>query len=311
MTERLLAPVDAAAAWLTRPVPIARIAWLRAILYAFIWVDVLLTTAWVGQHDTAPGSFYQPLLIGRILHLPTPGFGFVRTVEVLLLACAAVAATGRLPRVAGAAVFLLYGEWMVVAMSYGKVDHDRFAFLVALAVLPLVGRARFTDRRPSEAAGFAVRATMLAVVATYFLSVVAKARFGPGLWNWVNSAVFVRAISRRSTGLSNLLLPHPQLLVVAQYGLVTMEILSPLLLVLRRRALYLGIVAYVLFHVTTYLMIRIIFLPHLMCFLAFLPLERLVPAREWGQAAPGRSDGGSAQAAVPPGSRDRLAETQA
>jgi hypothetical protein len=49
-----------------------------------------------------------------------------------------VGATGRAPRLLGWTIFVLYFEWMIIAMSYGKVDHDRFAFLVALAVLPTV-----------------------------------------------------------------------------------------------------------------------------------------------------------------------------
>ena len=56
------------------------------------------------------------------------------------------------------------GWWMLVAMSYGKVDHDRFAFLVALAVLPTVRRARHGDRSLNESAGWAIRVTQIAVI---------------------------------------------------------------------------------------------------------------------------------------------------
>ena len=73
-------------------------------------------------------------------------------------------------QLAGAAVALLYLQWMIIAFSYGKVDHDRFAFLVALFALATVGRARYGDRTRSEAAGWALRVTQLAVVATYFIT---------------------------------------------------------------------------------------------------------------------------------------------
>ena len=72
-------------------------------------------------------------------------------------------------------MFALYFEWMIIAMSYGKVDHDRFGLLVALAVLPTAGRARHGDPTLSERGGWALRMTQLAVVATYFLSVLGQA----------------------------------------------------------------------------------------------------------------------------------------
>lgn len=301
-------------AWLHRPVALARIAWLRTLLYLFVPLDLLVTTPWVAAHDTAPASLYAPLFVGRVLQHPAPTTLLVDVVQVLLLVAALVAATGRAPRLLGSAVAVLYFEWMLIAMSYGKVDHDRFAFLVALAVLPTVGAARHRDRMPSEAAGFAVRCITVAVVATYVLSVAAKHRFGGGLANWLESAVFVRAVLRRGTPLGDLLLEAPWLLHVGQYALVVMEFGAPVLLVLTGRRLYLTLGAYLAFHLGTYAAIAIVFLPHVMCLAAFLPLERLLAEGPAGPAqadwdAPGRSAGGSAHAAVPPGRRWRLSAT--
>ena len=53
---------------------------------------------------------------------------------VLLVAGAGRGHAAGRRRLLGWTVFLLYLEWMIIAMSYGKVDHDRFALLVALAV---------------------------------------------------------------------------------------------------------------------------------------------------------------------------------
>ncbi len=92
-------------------------------------------------------------------------------------------------------------------MSYGKVDHDRFAFLVALFVLPSVGRAPLRSRERTEAAGWALTMVALAVVATYALAAVAKIRFGG--WDWVDGATLTRAVLRRSTPLSEPLLDVP------------------------------------------------------------------------------------------------------
>jgi hypothetical protein len=258
--------------WLFDPMPRGRVAVLRTIVYAFIFVDVLLTTSWVANHGRVPGELYQPLFIGRVLPLPTPGPVLVTVVEATLLVCAAIAATGRLPRAAGAAVFFLYCEWMVIAMSYGKVDHDRVAFLVALAVLPTVGRARWGDQSRDEAAGWAIRAIQVAVVLTYFLSTFAKLRFG-GI-EWLDGATLLRAVLRRGTSLADPLVDYPWILHAAQYALVAFELSTPLLLVGGRTSRIMLALA-VAFHLVTYATIGIIFLPHVVCLLSFLPLERL------------------------------------
>ena len=270
--------------WLYAPAPLARVAVLRVVTLLFIPVDVLLTTTWVRGHAQVPGELYVPLRLGRLLPLPTPG-PWVEVLQVVLIAAALLAALlavrDRLPRLAGWVVAGLYLEWMVVAMSYGKVDHDRFAFLVALFVLPSVGRAGLRSRERSEAAGWALSMIAVAVVATYVLAAVAKLRFG-GL-DWVNGATLTRAILRRSTPLSEPLLDLPAVLHAAQYGIMAMELLvAPLLLVRWRdeRRTWALAVGFLGFHLLTFALITIIFLPHCVALLALLPLERLVRTPE-------------------------------
>jgi hypothetical protein len=279
-----VAAVTAATIWLFGPLPRARVAVLRLVVYPFVFVDVLLTTNWVALHRHVPGDLYQPLLVGRLLPLPTPTARMVVALEVALLLAAAVAATGRLPRVAGAAVFLLYLQWMVVAMSYGKVDHDRFAFLVALAVLPTVGRARIDDDTADDGTGWAIRCIQVAVMLTYFLAAFAKLRFG-GL-EWVNSATLVRAVARRGTVLGDPLLDYPWVLQATQWLLLAFELAAPLLLLRSRvgRAMWAGAVA---LHAVTFATITIVFLPHVVCLLSFLPLERAARLRGRRRATSG------------------------
>lgn len=274
--------------WLFRPAPVARIGWLRLLAYVFVPVDMLLTTPWVADHAQVPGSLYVPLRIGRLLSLPTPGT-WVLVLQWLLVAaslgCAVAAARDRPARLGGALVAAGYLEWMVVAMSYGKVDHDRVAFLVLLCVLPTVGRAPLRDRSVSEDAGWAVQLVSLAVVATYTLSALAKLRFG-GL-DWVDGATITRAVVRRPTALSRPLLAVPWTLHAFQYVLLVVELaVAPLLLVRWRRpevtwALVAGFLG---FHLMTFSMLTIIFLPHCLAMLALLPLERLPDLRR--QAVP-------------------------
>ena len=260
--------------WWFSPMPRARVAWLRTAVYAFVWLDVLVMRPWVRQHGDVPGAFYRPLAIGDLLHLPTPTHRLATVVMVLLLAFSAIGAVGRLPRLAGTAVFLLYLEWMVIAFSYGKVDHDRFGFLVALAVLPTVGLARHRDNTPDERAGWAVRCIQVAVVCTYFLAVIAKHRFGGGIFTWLDGTTLLRAVVRRGTFIADPLTDWPWVLHLTQYLLVGMELASPLLLVPGRVGRFM-LYAFVGFHAATYACLTIAFWPHLVCLLAFLPLERL------------------------------------
>jgi len=260
--------------WWFRPVPLAWIAVFRVIAYLFIPVDVLLTTAWVRAHADVPTQWYAPLLIGRLLHLPTPTHAVVLTVQWALVLAALAAATGRAPRLLGIAVFLLYAEWMVIAMSYGKVDHDRIAFLVALAVLPTIGRARFRDRRSSEAAGFAMAAVLVAVMLTYFFAAWAKVRFGG--WNWPTGSTLTWAVLRRGTDLSRWTLDVPWLLPAAQWAMIAFEFAAPLILLVRSDRARVGLVLFLLgFHVMVYAGVTIIFLPHCIAILSILPWERL------------------------------------
>ncbi len=260
--------------WWFAPVPLARVAVFRVLAYLFIPVDVFLTTAWVRAHADVPTEWYAPLLIGRVLHLPTPTHTLVLVVQWALVLTALAAATGRAPRLLGSAVFLLYLEWMVIAMSYGKVDHDRIAFLVALAVLPTIGRARFRDRRLSESAGWAMAAIFVAVMLTYFLAAWAKVRFGG--WDWPTGSTLTRAVLRRGTDLADWTVDVPGLLPATQWAMLILEFAAPLMLLVRSDRARVALVLFLLgFHVMTYAGVQIIFLPHCVAILSIAPWERL------------------------------------
>jgi hypothetical protein len=276
--------------WWFAPVPLARIAVFRTIAYLFIPVDVFLTTAWVRAHADVPTEWYQPLLVGRLLHLPTPTHTLVIVLQWALVLAAVAAATGRAPRLLGAAVFLLYAEWMVIAMSYGKVDHDRIAFLVALAVLPTIGRARFRDRRLSESAGWAMAAVFVTVMLTYFLAAWAKVRFGG--WDWPTGSTLTRAVVRRGTPLSDWTLDVPGLLPAAQWAMIVLEFAAPLMLLVRSDRARVALALFLIgFHVMTYAGVQIIFLPHCIAILSILPWERLTtrfgrqPDQSWATSS--------------------------
>jgi hypothetical protein len=261
--------------WLFEPVPKGRVAAFRTLVYLFVAADMVIFTPWVRAHADTPGSLYQPLRVGRLLSLPTPTALIVHSVFWVLLVVTLAAATGRAPRLLGWTVFLLYFEWMIIAMSYGKVDHDRFGFLVALAVLPTAGRARHGDPAPTEAGGWALRVTQIAVVCTYFLAAFAKMRFGGA--HWGTSSVLAQAIIRRGTPLADLIAPVPGLLIVSQFGIIAFELLSPLVFVVPRRLRSWVVAFFYSFHLATFATITISFMPHLVAMTSFLPLERVRP----------------------------------
>ena len=257
--------------WLFAPVPIARVALLRRAIYVFVIIDVLFLHTSGYYHGWADPAWYQPLEMGKLLHLPAATVLLVELTRWGSVLFAVLALTGRFPRVTGWAVAAAWIWFQYIAFAYGKVDHDRGDFAIALLVLPLVGLALVSDRRLSEAAGFTFRAIQLTAIATYFLSAWAKVRFGG--WDWVNSATIVRAVVRRGSWFGDQLLHAPWILHYTQWGLISLELLSPLIFLVTERWRRRMIGGWYLFHALTYAAITIAFWPHLVMLLAFLPLE--------------------------------------
>ncbi|WP_344066881.1 hypothetical protein [Nostocoides vanveenii] len=257
--------------WLFTAMPLGRLAIFRTLVYLYVVIDVLWlqTSGW--YHGYADPIWYEPLRLGQLLHLPAATVVLVQTLKWGSVAAALVAATGRLPRLAGTVVAVCWIWYMYVAYAYGKVDHDRGDFVVALLLLPTVGSAYWRDRRLSEAAGFVLRAAQLAAIATYFLSAWAKVRFGG--WEWVNSATMARAVVRRGTPWVKWLLDVPELLHLTQWGLFVAEMSSPLIFVVPEKWRRRMVMGWFAFHAVTYASITIAFWPHLVMMLAFLPLE--------------------------------------
>ena len=260
--------------------PLARIRVLRVIVHAFVMLDVLTLSRDVLSH-TGNAGFFRPLALARLLHLPAVTAPVAFTLLGLILVGSAAVIAGWRPRLAGAVVAIAFWLWMLYSNSYGYVAHDHMALMVAVAVLPTVAAppgggadGALPDR--SEAAGWALRAIQLAVVATYFFSVIPKILYSGSLANWGNSAILTWASIRRGSGLAHWLVAHvPWVFVPAQWGGLALESLSPVVLFLRGRALYVAVALYVGFHLATLVLLGIHFLPTVICWAAFLPLERM------------------------------------
>jgi hypothetical protein len=190
-------------------------------------------------------------------------------------------------------VFVLYFEWMIIAMSYGKIDHDRFGLLVALAVLPTAGRARHGDKELTEAGGWAFRLTQIGVICTYFLASIAKLRYG-GL-AWLTGATLTRSFIRRGTELAHWLLGIPGFTTVSQIGIVGFELFSPLVFVVKPKVRAAMVAGFYAFHLVTFCLITISFIPHQVAMACFLPLEKVTPV-VWARRLLGQPDSAAEEA---------------
>ena len=261
------------------PAPQARVAVLRTIVYLFVVYDTFFVVDDVYANADASQSLYRPLKMRTWLHLPTPNHTYVLVLHLLIIAGGLLCASGRLPRVAGGVAGLVvaaaFTDWVSISMSYSKINHDHFALIVAVWVLPTVGVARYRDRFRSEAAAWALLSIQIACVAIYFLSAWAKVRYGG--WDWVTGSTFAWAVTRRGTALARPLLHVPWLLTLAQFGLFALELSTPTILFLRGKWRYAFVGLLFSFHIVTDVTIRINFLALVVCLLAFLPLEKLIP----------------------------------
>jgi hypothetical protein len=289
--------VSRVADWFTPKIALARVAWLRTVLYLFVILDMhafVRDTRLKGEH---PG-LYQPLLLARIFDLPKPSVANTTTLYVVLIVACLIGASNYFPRVAGWIVAPAFTWWVLIGMSDGKVDHDHLALVIALWVLPTVkagkrGLASYGDQTRSEAAGWAVRCVQISVIATYFLSAVAKLRSAGWALTWPGSAVLTWAIVRRPHPVGEWLLHHPWMLHVMQWVGIIAEILSPVILWLKGRWQLFGALFFLGFHVANTAILMIHFLPTVVCWLAFAPLERVVPWFKRRRASEG--DAGEAE----------------
>jgi HTTM domain len=264
------------AGWFAPSLPEARVAVLRIVCYLFAGVDVL---AFVNDviAKAQLGAPYSPLALARLLHLPAPTPVLAYTLQAVILVGGLVAATGRLPRLVGYPVAAAFLWWVLLGMSYGKVDHDHLALVVALAVLPSAGRCRLASTASNRAAGWTLRCIQMAVVATYLLSAITKVR-GTGWIGWPASAVLAWAFVRRPNPVNALLVEQPGVLVAMQWTVYVAEWLAPLALFLRGRALAVIVCFWLGFHAVTFALMGIHFLPTVVCWAAFMPLEKIPAA---------------------------------
>jgi hypothetical protein len=259
------------------PMPVARLDWVARVVLVTVAFVLVLPDHWVADHTSVPGSWYSPVLLGRLVNLGAPDSTALALVRIITLLACAVGLTRRAPRLTSAVVLVGFTTWLLWAFSYGKVDHDRLTIVVALFVLAITPRV---GRAVKQHTGWAIRVVQVVFALSYPLSAISKIRRGG--WDWANSAVFTRAIVRRGSDLGDLLLEAPWLLRIGQWAFISFELFAIVLLVRNRRLRAIALVGVLGLHLFTFATIGISFLPHTVCIVAFFPMERL--SRRWRQS---------------------------
>ncbi|QFG68548.1 hypothetical protein [Ornithinimicrobium pratense] len=269
--------------WLMPEVPLARLAWFRAIVALTAVVDIFLILSSPRQRATTP-ALYDPIPLARALQLPAPTPTITGALTLLIVAGALGVLLGGLrptpawvQHLAGAVLGCAYLLWCTYGMSFGYVAHDHTAIIVAALLLPTAGTARYVDLQEtrSTGAGWALRMVQVFTVATYTGSVLAKwVMSGHDLVRWAQSGTFVWAFLRRPNPLNELLVQHGAVLRLGQWGVLALELAAPLVWVVRERWRWVVAAIFLGFHLATFALLGIHFLPTLVCWAAFLPLER-------------------------------------
>jgi hypothetical protein len=204
------APTNPFLRWFMPEVPLARVAVFRVFIYLFIIIDVLTISGDVIAHGWTP-EFYQPLWLARFLHIPAVSVLGAQILLTFIIVFSLLAAAGILQRLSGWAAAITFGLWMFYTQGYGYVAHDHMALVIAAFVLPTVGTARFRDVGTASArAGWALRVVQIAVVLTYFYSVVMKWIASGNITQWANGAVIIWALMRRGAEWSKPFLEMPR-----------------------------------------------------------------------------------------------------
>ena len=295
-----MSALRAVSAWWFSPVPRARVAWVRILVGTIALIDALFLLRAPRDRSGTP-EFYDPIPVAAALGLPAPTgaitIGLLVGIAVGLLLLI-IGARDRTPAslqvVGGGLLGACYTIWCLYGMSFGYVAHDHMAIVIATLVLPTAGVARFSDRTPTQAAGWALRVVQVFTVATYTGSVLAKAVLnGWDLARWGNSGTLVWAFLRRPSPLNELFLEQAALLRAFQWGALALEILAPVVFLVKAHRRWLVVLFFVGFHLSTFALLGIHFLPTMVCWSAFLPWEQYA---EWLGARPRLRAAGRARA---------------
>jgi Vitamin K-dependent gamma-carboxylase len=269
-------------------VPVRRVAAFRIVMTTYAFFDVWLVSGFISRYASVDDGFYKPLIFLRPLPRLDPGP--TSAVYVVLVVSLAFALIGCFTRPALCIAAPLYLWWWGTYYSFGAVHHGRIPVVMALFVLAVApsGAAWSVDAwraarravrrglpppdsdRRDELAGWALRLIMVLVVGAYVLAAYSKLRVsGPG---WVTGGALEAVMMKNRTPAALLLLRHGWVVQIMAALTLVLES-TAWLLFFRGRIRDAYVVAAVLFHIGTLLVLNISFLGLVAAYLAFYDLE--------------------------------------
>jgi hypothetical protein len=268
-------------------VPVRRLAVFRIVMTTYAFFDIWLVSGFISRYSRVDDEFYNALVL--LQPFPRLGPALTSAVHAVLVVSMALALVGCFTRTALWIAAPLYLWWWGTYYSFGAVHHGRITVVVALFVLAVApsGGAYSVDswlarRRAArlgapasaagrdELAGWALRVMMVLVVGAYLLAAYSKLRVtGPG---WVKGGALEAVMIKNGTPAAMLLVRHLWL-VYAMAALTLVLEGTAWLLFFRGRIRDAYVVAAVLFHIGTLLVLNISFLGLVAAYLAFYDLE--------------------------------------
>ncbi len=268
---------------LVAPGSFHRFACARTVLAVTIALR-LATRRWDVLADQPPELFRPVPLVSWLSH--PPGAGVLVAVQVVGIAGALVAATGRRARPGFAVAWLALLFLAGLRTSAGKILHnDVLLLLAAVPILFGPARARLGDVRRSASAGWPVRASIAVVGCVYLLTGLQKLRHSGLAWvasdnfRWVlyGGAASGRAPIRDA---ALFIADRPWLAHLTAAGLLGFELAAPWLLAGRRTRTAVVAIAVVL-HGGTWLTLGLDYWAWILTVAAVaLPWDRLVAGDE-------------------------------
>ena len=274
--------LDAGVRRLMAPAPAGRLTAVRTltVLYGLVWIVVRV--GYWRDRAGLPRSQWKPVAFAE--WIGPLGVAAVALVAAATFAVGVIAVTGKAWSLTGPCFAVGFCVLTTFGASWGAILHTEQLACLHLLVLA----ASPSGRGASTGTGWPLRVMSVVTVTTYFVSGVAKFRFGGGL-DWIDGDRLLRLVAhdnlrKRLLGdayspIAEHLVGHPALFRLAAAATLAIELGAPLALVLGRRARYGWIAGAWSFHVGVLATMAILF-PYQLCGIAYasmLPAERLAP----------------------------------
>lgn len=273
--------------WLLQPGPAERLAALRILIGAFVWIYMLANVGEFARLASRPSSPFEPVGVARVLDTPLPAV-MVWTLFVMLLVVGACFVVGLWYRYSGITYAVLVLIWSSYHSSWGQMLHFEHLFTLHLGVLALSpvavvwsfdARQRTAVAEPSSTRyGWPIRLMAIITTLTYVIAAVTKLRRS-GL-SWLDGSTLRNHIAYSATRidllggfeppLASFVVGRAWLIAPMAVGAIVIELIAPVALIGGRARTY-WVSAALLFHLGTAATMMVWF-PYQGLGFAFLPL---------------------------------------